>query len=329
MELKNPEILWLILVLLPMVGVYVLRQIKGGVAIKISTIEPLKTNARKSPMYYLRHLPFVLVCCAVVLTIIAIARPQSSLVNQKSKTQGIDIVMALDISTSMLARDFTPDRFSAAKQITNRFILDRQSDQIGIVAFAGEAYTQAPLTTDKRTLTNLVEELRMGVITDGTAIGTGLITAVNRLRNSQSPSKIVILLTDGENNAGQIDPVTAAEIAKEFGIKVYTIGVGTIGTAPYPAYDHWGDIVYQNVEVKIDEELLQNISQTTGGRYFRATDNEKLAEIYQEIDRLEKIEVEVTENLVFEEHFMTFALWALGALLLKMLLNYWIIRKIP
>ncbi len=330
MEFQNPKILWLISITIPMVALYAWRFIGGkNGTIKFPTTDFLPQNTRRSPMYWLRHTPFALLLGAIVLIIIALARPQSSLVDQKSTTQGVDIVMALDISTSMLARDFTPDRFTAAKEITSRFIMDRTSDQIGLVIFAGEAYTQSPLTTDSRTLVNLLGGVEMGVIANGTAIGTGLTTAINRLRESKSPSKIVILLTDGENNAGQIDPLTAAEIAREFGIKVYTIGVGTIGVAPYPAYDMWGNVVFRDVEVKIDEELLGKISETTGAQYFRATDNQKLQEIYDQIDKLEKIEVEVTTTTIFEEKFAKFALWALALLLLRALLKYRIIRKIP
>ncbi|MFI3286920.1 MAG: VWA domain-containing protein [Rikenellaceae bacterium] len=325
---ENIEVLWLLLIIVPMLGYYILRQKRGGVAIKLSSTQSLH-RARHTYLYWLRHLPFVFLCSAIALIILAAARPQSSSSLSKSTTEGIDIVMALDISSSMLARDFKPDRFQAAKEISSRFILDRQNDRLGLVVFAGEAYTQSPLTTDQNTLVNLLAQVEMGVIADGTAIGNGLTTAVNRLRNSESPSKVIVLLTDGENNSGQIDPLTAAELAKEFGIRVYTIGVGTIGTAPYPAYDAWGDIVYQNMEVKIDDELLTNISEMTGGKYFRATDNDKLQEIYTEINSLEKAKVEVENSVRYTEHFALFLLWGLASLLLMVAFEYIIIRKIP
>ncbi len=325
---ENVEVLWLLIIIVPMIAYYIFRQRRGGVAIKLSSTQSLQ-RARHTYLYWLRHLPFALLCSAVALIIVAAARPQSSSSISKSTTEGIDVVVALDISSSMLARDFQPDRFTAAKEISSRFMLDRPNDRIGLVVFAGEAYTQSPLTTDHRTLVNLLSQVEMGVINDGTAIGNGLTTAINRLRNSEAPSKVIVLLTDGENNSGQIDPTTAAELAKEFGIRVYTLGVGTIGTAPYPAYDAWGDIVYQNVEVKIDDELLTNISEMTGGKYFRATDNDKLKEIYTEINSLEKAKVEVENSVRYTEHFSTFLLWGLLSLLLMAAFEYIIIRKIP
>ncbi len=327
-KFENVEVLWLLVILVPMVLYYILRQRRGGVAVTISTTAPL-SHAGRTPMFYIRHLPFVLLLAAVALMIVAAARPQSSSDSSTSTTEGIDVVVALDISTSMLARDFTPDRVNAAKEISSRFILDRPNDRIGLTVFAGEAFTQSPLTSDHRTLVNLLSQVEMGIIADGTAIGNGLTTAVNRLRDSQSPSKVVILLTDGENNSGQIDPMTAAELAKEFGIRVYTIGVGSEGTAPYPAYDAWGDIVYQDIEVKIDDELLTNISELTGGKYFRATSNDKLEQIYSEIDKLEKIKVEVEHTVRYHEHFALFLALSILSLLLMAAFEYIIIRKIP
>ncbi len=325
---KNPELLWLLLLVVPMVAYYIYRMFRGGVAITVSTTTPLK-NSPKTPLYYLRHIPFLLFLGAFSFVVISVARPQSTSTTSSSTTEGIDVVMALDISSSMLARDFTPDRFSAAKEITSRFMLDRPNDRIGLVVFAGEAYTQSPLTTDHRTLVNLLSQVEMGLITDGTAIGTGLATAVNRLRHSASPSKVVVLLTDGVNNSGQIDPLTAAELAKEFGIRVYTVGVGTEGMAPYPAIDMWGDVVYQQAKVEIDEELLTQISEMTGGQYFRATDNASLESIYEEINQLEKVKIEVENRVDYEEHFTFYLLIALGLLLLMMIFNLFILRKIP
>ncbi len=325
---ENGWMLWLLLLLVPMVLYYIYTQRRGGVAVGVSSIEPVK-SAGRTANYWIRHIPFALLCLAVGLTIFSAARPQSTSTTSNSTTEGIDIVVALDISTSMLARDFTPDRFAAAKEISSRFMLDRPSDRIGLVVFAGEAFTQAPLTSDHRTLVNLLSQVQMGIIADGTAIGNGLTTAVNRLRGSDSPSKVVVLLTDGENNSGQIDPLTAAEVAKEFGVKVYTIGVGSEGMAPYPAIDMWGDVVYQDVEVKIDEELLTEISEMTGGKYFRATDNSKLSEIYNEINQLEKAKIEVESSVSYQELFVPFLAAAIALLLLMALLNYLILRKIP
>ncbi len=329
MRFENWSALWLLLLIVPMVLYYISEQIRGGVAVTLSSIEPLE-GAYRTPLYWLRHIPFVLLVLAVALIIVSMARPQSLSTTTNSTTEGIDVVVTLDISTSMLARDFTPDRFQAAKAISSRFMLDRHNDRIGLVVFAGEAYTQAPLTTDHRTLVNLLSQVEMGVIDDGTAIGNGLTTAVNRLRQSNSPSKIVILLTDGENNSGQIDPLTAAELAKEFGVRVYTIGVGKEGMAPYPVYDDmWDEIIYQEKEVHIDEELLTQISELTGGKYFRATDNNKLTEIYSEINGLEKAKIDVESTVSYKELFVPYLLTALGLIVLMVLINYLVLRKIP
>lgn len=325
---ENEGILWLLLALIPLGGFYIYKIKKGGVTITISTIDGFH-RARRTTLYYLRHIPFVLFAAAFSLVVIATARPQSSQSNTRTTSEGIDVVVALDISSSMLARDFKPDRFTAAKEISANFMLDRPSDRVGLVVFAGEAFTQAPLTTDHRTLVNLLAQVEMGFIADGTAIGNGLATAINRLRESESPSKVVILLTDGVNNSGQIDPLTAAELAKEFGVRIYTIGVGTQGVAPYPAYDAWGDLVFQNMKVEIDEELLTRISEETGGKYFRATDNQKLAAIYEEINQLEKVKVEVENSVKYYEMYTPFLLGALGALLMMMIFNYLILRRIP
>ncbi len=327
-EYKNPEILWLLFILVPMVGYYIYSLGRSGVAITISSTAAIK-KTKRTVLYYLRHLPLVLLLGAIALIIVATARPQSTTTTSESTTEGIDVVLALDISSSMLARDFKPDRFTAAKEISSRFMLDRPTDRIGLVVFAGESYTQSPLTTDHRTLVNLLSQVEMGVIDDGTAIGTGLATAINRLRDSDSPSKVVVLLTDGVNNSGQIDPLTAAELAKEFGIRVYTVGVGTEGMAPYPAYDMWGDIVYQQAKVEIDEALLTQISEMTGGQYFRATDNASLESIYAEINTLEKAKVEIENQVNYQEHFGFYLLLAVGLLVAMMLFNFLVLRKIP
>jgi Ca-activated chloride channel family protein len=279
-------------------------------------------------MSFFRHVPFVLRISALVLIIVAIARPRSSQDMEKIDTEGIDIVLAMDVSTSMLARDFTPDRISASKDIAIEFISQRPSDRMGIVVFAGESFTQCPLTTDRATLINMMKEVQTDLIEDGTAIGNGLATAVARMKDSDAKSRVVILLTDGVNNRGEITPQMAAEIAKTYGIRVYTIGVGANGMAPYPVMTPWG-VEVQNVKVEIDEELLSGIADATGGRYFRATDNTKLAEIYSEINKMEKARTTVDSFPVYKELFGLYALLALLALLLELLLNWFVIRRLP
>ena len=276
----------------------------------------------------LRHLPFVLRIAALALLIVAIARPRDSKNFEKIDTEGIDIVLDMDVSTSMLARDFKPDRIGAAKDIAIEFIASRPTDRIGIVVFAGESYTQCPVTTDRITLINMMKEVQTGLIEDGTAIGNGLATAVARLKDSDAKSRVVILLTDGVNNRGEIAPETAAEIAKTYGIRVYTIGVGAKGEAPYPVQTPWG-VQVQNMQVEIDEALLQKIAETTGGKYFRATDNTKLMEIYGEINKMEKNRTTVDSFPVYSERFMLFALLALAALLLEIFFKYVVIKRLP
>lgn len=278
-------------------------------------------------MEYVRHLPFLLRTLALVMIIIAIARPRSSEQMEKVDTEGIDIVLAMDVSTSMLARDFAPDRINAAKDIAIEFISQRPSDRMGIVVFAGESFTQCPLTTDRATLINLMKEVNTDLLEDGTAIGNGLATAVARMKDSDAKSRVVILLTDGVNNCGEIAPETAAEIAKTYGVRVYTIGVGANGTAPYPVMTPWG-VQMQNVKVEIDEKLLSEVAATTGGRYFRATDNTKLAEIYAEINKMEKARTTIDSFPVYKELFGTYALIALAALLLEFLLKLFL-RRLP
>ncbi len=324
----NLDLLWLLWVLVPMVAYYVYRSRQGGATLRISTVDGVK-NLPHSLKYYLRHLPFVLRCLAVAALIVALARPQSAQHHSNETTEGIDIVLSLDISGSMLARDFQPDRITAAKEVAAHFINDRPNDRIGLVVFAGESFTQSPLTTDKASLLTLLAGVKSGIIEDGTAIGNGLATALNRLRESQAKSKVVILLTDGVNNSGQIAPLTAADIAQSLGIRVYTIGVGTMGTAPYPMLDMWGNISFQPMKVEIDEAVLQQIAEKTGGQYFRATDKETLEAIYDEINDLETSKVEVENFTRYEERFAPFALLALGLLLIEFLLKNLYLRRIP
>ncbi len=324
----SPKLLWLLVILLPMTALYVYRTLRGGAAIRISTLGALN-RPRRTVKYYLRHLPFVLRCAAVALIIMALARPQYVEHDSRTTSEGIDIVLAIDVSGSMLARDFRPDRITAAKEVAGNFIVDRRGDRIGLVVFAGEAYTQSPLTTDQSSLLTMLGQVRSGLIEDGTAIGTGLATALNRLRESDAKSKVVILLTDGVNNRTTIAPLTAAEIAQRLGVKVYTIGVGTRGKAPYPVQDIWGNISFQPMDVEIDEEVLQQIAQMTGGEYFRATDKDKLSQIYDRINQLEKSKVEVTEVTSYDERFLWFVLAAIIALVAEFLVGSLWLRRIP
>ena len=328
MHFASPYYLWLLTLLVPMIGYYVWRALQGGASIQISSVAGV-VRAPRTVRYYLRHLPFVLRAAAFALLVVALARPQDIEQNVRSNTEGIDIMLAIDVSGSMLARDFKPDRITAAKEVAGSFIADRYGDRIGLVAFAGEAFTQSPLTTDQSTLQTLLARIRSGLIEDGTAIGNGLATAINRLRESDAKSKVIILLTDGVTNRGEIAPMTAAEIAKAQGIRVYTIGVGTEGMAPYPAIDMFGNLTFVNQKVEIDEKVLKAISDMTGGRYFRATDKDKLKAVYDEINQLEKSKVEVTEHISYHELFLVWALAALGLLLTEFLLSNLVLKRIP
>jgi len=327
MFFEYPHLLWLLILPLLLVAHYLYLELSGRRPhMRVSKLTPWKLNGTPV-LAVIRHLPFVCRIAALSLIIVCIARPRSSSQMERVDTEGIDIVLAMDVSTSMLARDFTPDRISAAKDIAIEFISSRPSDRIGIVVFAGESYTQCPLTTDRSTLINMMKEVQTDLIEDGTAIGNGLATAVARMMDSDAKSRVVILLTDGVNNRGEIAPETAAEIAKTYGIRVYTIGVGANGTAPYPVMTPWGPDV-QNVEVEIDEQLLQNIASTTGARYFRATDNTKLSEIYSEINKMEKARTTIDSFPVYKELFGKYAVAALILLLLELALRI-MLRRLP
>ncbi|MBR4524878.1 MAG: VWA domain-containing protein [Bacteroidales bacterium] len=327
MNFEYPALLWLLIVPLLLVALYVYRELAGRRPhLRVSTAAPWLQGGY-SPLGIIRHLPMVLRTAALCLIIVALARPRSSTEVEKRDTEGIDIVLAMDVSTSMLARDFTPDRLSAAKDIAIEFIAQRPSDRMGIVVFAGESYTQCPLTTDRATLINLMKEVQTDLIEDGTAIGNGLATAVARMMDSDAPSRVVILLTDGVNNSGEVAPQTAAEIAKTYGVRVYTIGVGANGMAPYPVMTPWG-VEMQKVQVEIDEDLLKGIAETTGGRYFRATDNTKLAEIYSEINKMEKARTTVDSFPVYKELFGRYGVAALICLLLELLVVL-LLRRMP
>lgn len=327
MFFEYPSLLWLLLVPVLLAALYIYRELAARVPhLRVSNAAPWLSSGGTF-LSVLRHLPFVLRLSALCLIIVAIARPRSSSQVEKIDTEGIDIVLAMDVSTSMLARDFTPDRISAAKDIAIEFIAQRPSDRMGIVVFAGESYTQCPLTTDRATLINMMKEVQTDLIEDGTAIGNGLATAVARMSGSDAPSRVVILLTDGVNNRGEVAPLTAAQIAKTYGIRVYTIGVGANGMAPYPVVTPWG-IEERKIQVEIDEELLKGIAETTGGRYFRATDNTKLQEIYAEINRMEKSKTSIDSFPVYKELFSPFAIAALICLLAELLVRL-LLRRLP
>ena len=328
MFFEYPKVLYLLLLLAPMLALYLWRAFKGDAAsLRLPGLAPLRRAGGKWRTW-LRHIPFVLRWVAVAALIVAIARPRSSSQFERTDTEGIDIIIVLDVSTSMLARDFKPDRIGASKDIAIQFVAGRPSDRIGIVVFAGESYTQCPLTTDRATLINMIKDIQTGIIEDGTAIGNGLATAVARLKDSDAKSRVVILLTDGVNNRGEITPLTAAEIAKTFGVRVYTIGVGAMGMAPYPVQTPYG-ITIQQMPVEIDEDLLRQISQITDGAYFRATDNTKLMEIYGEINQMERTKTLVDSFPVYKELFMQFALICLLALAFELFLRLLVLRTLP
>ena len=322
----NPEFLFLLAI--PIVYIIWLLLKKRNLSSEILISNNQSIKHIKTLKIKLRNLPIFIKLISCCLLIFALARPQSSTNWEESTTEGIDIVLSMDISGSMLAEDLKPNRLEASKDVAVDFISKRINDRIGLVIFSGESFTQCPLTTDHNVLTNLFKDVKSGMVEDGTAIGMGLATAVNRLKDSKAISKVIILLTDGVNNKGVVAPFTAAEIAKKFGIRVYTIGVGTEGFAPYPFQTPFG-IQYQDVEVQIDEKTLQDIASVTDGKYFRATNNSKLKEIYKDIDKLEKSKIEVTEFHKRSEEFLSFALPALFLLLFGFILETSYLKQIP
>lgn len=326
-EFAKPEFLYVLGIVPLLVAYYIYRRKNYDASLRISAVGFL-SGLRKSWRLYLLHVPFALRMIAIALIIVAFARPQSSTQKRDVSIRGIDVVTTLDISSSMLAEDFKPNRLEAAKDVAWDFIEGRPNDRIGLVVFSGEAFTQCPLTTDHSVIKNLFEDIESGMIEDGTAIGDGLATAVNRLKDSKAISKVIILLTDGVNNKGSLDPVSAAEIAEMFGIRVYTIGVGSHGTAPYPVQGMFGK-THRRQKVEIDEELLNQVADMTGGKYFRATDKEKLKGIYQEIDKLEKSKIDVTEFQEKSEEFLPFALVALILIVVEFLLRNTVLKTLP
>jgi Ca-activated chloride channel family protein len=322
-EFAHPGFFWLFIIIPVMIAYYVWRDQKLQGSLSVSAVKGFSLPA-KSIIPQLRHLGIVLRSFAIAALIVALARPQSSLSWQNTTTEGIDIMIASDISGSMLAEDFQPNRLEAGKNIAIDFIKNRPDDRIGLVIFSGESFTQCPLTIDHDVLINLYKDVKNGMIDDGTAIGMGLATAVNRLKDSEAKSKVIILLTDGSNNMGSIAPLTAAQIAKQFGVRVYTVGIGTHGYAPYPVQTPMG-IQYQRILVDVDEGTLTKIANITGGKYFRATDNQTLKNIYEQIDKLEKAKIDVTQYHKKTELYWPFALIALLFLSLEFILkNTWL-----
>ena len=323
-EFAHPGFFWLLILIPVTIAWYVWRERKLYGYLSVSAVKGFSLPQKSlKPMF--RHSGIVLRSLALAALIVALARPQSSLSWQNSTTEGIDIVIASDISGSMLAEDFEPNRMEAGKNIAIDFIKNRPNDRIGLVIFSGESFTQCPLTIDHDVLINLFKDIRNGMIDDGTAIGMGLATAVNRLKESDAKSKVVILLTDGSNNTGSIPPITAAEIAKQFNIRVYTVGLGTKGMAPYPVQTPMG-IQYQRVPVDVDEVTLGKIADITGGKYFRATNNSTLKNIYEQIDKLEKAKIDVTQYHKKTEMFLPLVLIALLLLLLEFVLKNTVLK---
>lgn len=327
LHFADPEYLWLLLLIPLAIAWYWYKLRHYSVPLQMSSTAVFKQFV-PGWKHYARYGLFGLRMMAVGLLILALARPQTNLNRQDISVEGIDIILATDISSSMLAEDLKPNRIEAAKEVAVQFINSRPDDRIGLVVFSGESFTQCPLTSNHALLINLFNEIGVGMIDDGTAIGDGLATAVNRLKESKAKSKVIILLTDGVSNMGYIDPQSAAEIAELYGIRIYTIGVGTMGTALFPVRTQFG-IQYQRMEVKIDEALLQKISALTNGKYFRATNKQKLQEVYKEIDRLEKSKIDVTEFSRKKEEFLPFVILALVLLTLEFVIRFAVLKLVP
>lgn len=328
MLLAHPGYLWLFLTYIPLIAWYIYKHRTLHPTMAMSTTAPFAKLPRTFKSYLL-HLLFILQLAVIGCVIVILARPQTRDSWNTSSVEGTDIVLAMDISTSMLARDFKPDRFESAKEVASKFVAGRDGDNIGVVIFAAESFTAIPMTTDRSMIANYIKDIKMGMLQDGTAIGDGLATSINRIKDGKAKSKSIILLTDGSNNTGNVAPITAAEIAKQLGIKVYTIGIGTNGTAPYPQENMFGRIEYVNLPVVIDEATLRTIAETTGGKYFRATGNNVLKEIFAEIDRLEKTKMDLRNFTSTEDDYLPWAIAALGLFGLIVLLRYTLLRTIP
>lgn len=323
----DPSYLWLLAAVPPLVWWY-WRQRGKSATVRYSSLTRLRAVPRTAVARF-RHLPFLLRVVGFACLIVALARPQSGVAKERVTTEGIDILMAIDLSSSMLAEDLKPNRVEAAKKVAAEFVHGRRNDRIGLVVFSGDAFTQCPLTLDYGVLEQLMSEMRVGMIEDGTAIGMGLATAVKRLRSSQAKSRVIILLTDGRNNQGEIDPVTAAQMAQAFGIRIYAIGAGSRGEAPYPVDDPFLGRRYARIRVDIDEDTLKKCADLTGGRYFRATDAKSLENIYQEIDQLEKTEVEVEHFTRYGELFIYPLALGLALVLCEVGLAHSVFRRLP
>ncbi len=328
MLLANPGYLWLFLLFIPLIAWYVWKHRSLHASLEISSTLPF-AGTRRSFRALLIHLLFLLELASLGCVIVMLARPQTRDSWNTSTVEGTDIVLAIDISTSMLARDFKPDRLEAAKDVASKFVAGRDGDNIGVVIFAAESFTTIPMTTDRSLIANYINDIKMGMLQDGTAIGDGLATSINRIKDGKAKSKSIILLTDGSNNTGNIAPMTAAEIARQLGIKVYTIGIGTNGEALYPQENMFGRIEYVPMPVVIDEATLRNIAQTTGGKYFRATGNNVLTDIFNEIDRLEKTKMDLRNFSATEDNYMPWAIAALALFAFAALLRYTVLRTIP
>lgn len=329
MNFAHPSLLWLFLLFIPLIAWWVWRQRHGDPSLRMSSTQAFE-KLPSSWRVYLRHISFALKLGALACLIIILCRPQIYDRWASSNAEGTDIVIALDISGSMLAKDFKPDRFEAAKKVAADFVAQRENDNVGLVVFAGESFTMVPMTTDKAIVVNAINELEMGLLEDGTAIGDGIATAINRIKSGKAKSKSIILLTDGTNNAGVVAPLTAAEIAKTDSIRIYTIGVGTTGTAPMPiGYDWAGNLQYQNMPVTIDEPTLKQIASMTGGKYFRATGNGVLEKVFKEIDSLEKTKLDVKKYSNTQDNYMPWAWLLLLLVLLDVILCYTLLRRFP
>ena len=326
--LAHPHLLWLLAVPVALTAWYVWKQRNIHASLSVSTTAPF-AKLPGSWKASLRHVAFALQMAVIACVVVILSRPQTTDAWRTSSVEGTDIVLAMDISTSMLARDFKPDRFEAAKNVAQRFVSGREGDNMGLVIFAAESFTALPMTTDRALLANYIHDLKMGMLQDGTAIGDGLATAINRIREGKAKSKSIILLTDGSNNTGNVAPITAAEIAAKNGIKVYTIGVGSNGTAPYPQEDMAGRIQYVNLPVVIDEATLKQIADITGGQYFRATSANVLSEVFDEIDKLEKTEMDVKNFSQTEDDYMPWAIAALAMFIIVLVMRTTILRTLP
>lgn len=328
MQLAYPQYLWLFLLYIPLIIWYIKRNSLTNPTLQFSTISPFK-KLPKSYKEYLRHFLFILRLSAIGCLIIVLARPQIKDHWRSSSVDGTDIVISMDISSSMLAKDFKPNRLEAAKDVASKFVAKRESDNMGLVIFAAEGFTGVPMTTDRSILISYINGLELGLLEDGTAIGDGLSMAINRIKTGKAKSKSIILLTDGSNNTGIVAPITAAEIAKKHNIKVYTIGVGSNGEALYPTSNTFGQITYSYQKVVIDEPTLKEIANITGGKYFRATNNNVLDDVFSEIDKLEKTKIDIKNFTHTEDNYMLWAWLALGFFLLEIILRHTILRIIP